>query len=69
MGRLKSQPGKSTFESFEHQVNKLLNQARNDAGQIALKSLEKTNRLKNMVIAGSKGNDNNISQIMACVGQ
>lgn len=31
-GALKSQPGKSTFESFEHQVNKLLNTARNDAG-------------------------------------
>ena len=68
-GKLPSQPGKSTFESFEHQVNKILNQARNDSGQIALKSLASHNRLKNMVIAGSKGNDNNISQIMACVGQ
>jgi len=69
MGQLRSQPGKSTIESFEHQINNRLNNARNLAGQIALKALASDNRLKNMVNAGSKGSDMNISQIMACVGQ
>lgn len=68
-GRLKSQPGKSTIESFEHQVNRRLNAARDEAGRIALKALDSDNRLTNMVVAGSKGNTNNISQIMACCGQ
>ncbi len=68
-GRLKSQPGKSTMESFEHQVNKRLNKARDLAGKLALENLSKDNRLVNMVVSGSKGNNNNISQIMACCGQ
>lgn len=68
-GRLKSQPGKSTMESFEHQVNRRLNAARDEAGNLALDNLDKDNRLVNMVISGSKGNKNNISQIMACCGQ
>lgn len=57
------------IESFEAQVNKQLNDARNKAGKIALQALAADNRLKNMVNAGSKGSDLNISQIMACVGQ
>ena len=57
------------MESFEHRVNQKLNSARDEAGKIALEALPKTNRLVNMVNAGSKGNNNNISQIMACVGQ
>ena len=68
-GRLQSQPGKSTMESFEHEVNKKLNNARDTAGTIALEALASDNRLNNMVVAGSKGGPNNISQIMACVGQ
>jgi len=55
--------------SFEASVNKALNKARDDAGNKALKDLEKTNKIKNMVTAGSKGSNINISQIMACVGQ
>lgn len=68
-GRLKSQPGKNLMESFEHQINKSLNAARDEAGSLALKNLDKDNRLVNMVVSGSKGNNNNISQIMACCGQ
>ena len=69
MGQLKRQPGRSTMESFEHQVNSVLNNARNEAGNIALDALDSSNRLKGMVFAGSKGSNMNISQIMACVGQ
>lgn len=57
------------IESFEAYVNNELNQARNKAGKTALDALATDNRLKNMVNAGSKGSEMNISQIMACVGQ
>lgn len=67
-GQLKCQPGKNMLETFESKVNKTLNAARDKAGKLAMKSLESHNKIKKMVSAGSKGNDNNISQIMACVG-
>jgi DNA-directed RNA polymerase II subunit RPB1 len=57
------------MESFENNVNSILNNARNDAGNIALDALDSSNRLKGMVFAGSKGSNMNISQILACVGQ
>ena len=68
IGKLKSQPGKTMIESFEAQVNQQLNDARDKSGNIALEDLSNINRLRNMVQAGSKGNNINISQIMACVG-
>jgi DNA-directed RNA polymerase II subunit RPB1 len=68
-GKLESQPGKSIQESFEVKVNGILNEARDRAGRFVQSSLKSTNNLKNMVIAGSKGNITNISQITACVGQ
>ncbi len=57
------------METFEFDVNRILNEARDLAGDIALKNLYTWNRLKAMVTAGSKGSNLNISQIMACVGQ
>jgi DNA-directed RNA polymerase II subunit RPB1 len=68
-GKLKCQPGKDMLETFEAKVNKVLNDARNEAGKLARNSLDVSNKIILMVLAGSKGNDNNISQIMACVGQ
>jgi DNA-directed RNA polymerase II subunit RPB1 len=60
-GELERQPGRSTMESFEHIVNSVLNNARNEAGNIALETLDSHNRLKGMVFAGSKGSNMNIS--------
>lgn len=68
-GILECQPGKSIQESFEAKVNAVLNEARDTAGRYVQASLKPNNHLKNMVIAGSKGNITNISQIIACVGQ
>lgn len=62
-------PGKSMMESFETEVNKVLNSARDTSGSNAQKSLLKSNNIKRMVTAGSKGSFINISQICACVGQ
>jgi len=57
------------IDSFEFEVNRTLNRARDDAGDTALKDLFLWNRLKAMFTAGCMGSNLNISQIMACVGQ
>ena len=68
-GDLEQQPGRSVMESFENQVNQVLNKARDDAGNMAQQSLRDTNNVVRMVTAGSKGSFINISQMIACVGQ
>jgi len=68
-GTLKMEPGLSVQQSFESQVNAVLNTAREDAGNSAQKSLSHKNNIKAMVTGGSKGSYINISQIIACVGQ
>ena len=55
---------------FEHDVNEMLNAAINSAGKVALQKLDdSTNRMINMIKAGSKGNALNISQMVGCLGQ
>ncbi|KAL0051000.1 hypothetical protein WJX82_000334 [Trebouxia sp. C0006] len=68
-GALEAQPGRTIMESFEGQVNQVLNKARDDAGNFAQGSLPDTNNVVRMVTAGSKGSFINISQMIACVGQ
>ena len=62
-------PGMSMKESFESEVNKVLNKARDISGTSAQRSLLEQNNVKQMVVAGSKGSFINISQMTACVGQ
>ncbi|KDD73427.1 domain 2 of RNA polymerase Rpb1, partial [Helicosporidium sp. ATCC 50920] len=66
---LEQQPGRSMMESFENQVNQVLNKARDDAGTQGQNSLNDANNVVRMVHAGSKGSFINISQMIACVGQ
>ena len=67
--QLACNPGLSLRESFESEVNKELNRARDIAGASAQKSLKEQNNIKQMAVAGSKGSVINISQVTACVGQ
>lgn len=62
-------PGNTLRQTFENHVNKILNEARDDTGSAAQKSLSEFNNFKAMVVAGSKGSKINISQVIACVGQ
>jgi len=61
---LEAQPGRTMMESFENQVNQVLNKARDDAGKSAQNSLKDTNNVVRMVTAGSKGSFINISQVI-----
>jgi DNA-directed RNA polymerase II subunit RPB1 len=62
-------PGNSLRQTFENHVNKILNEARDETGSAAQKSLSEFNSFKAMVVSGSKGSKINISQVIACVGQ
>ncbi|CAG0900840.1 unnamed protein product [Darwinula stevensoni] len=62
-------PGNTLRQTFENMVNRILNDARDKTGASAKKSLTEYNNLKAMVVAGSKGSNINISQVIACVGQ
>lgn len=67
--KLEREQGMTLRETFEQSVSKTLNQARDNAGKYAEKSLKELNNVKQMVISGSKGSFINISQMSACVGQ
>ncbi|KAJ3088162.1 DNA-directed RNA polymerase II subunit rpb1 [Quaeritorhiza haematococci] len=67
--RLECQPGMTIRESFEAEVRKQLNRARDMAGKRAQVSLKESNNVKAMVVSGSKGSYINVSQMTACVGQ
>jgi DNA-directed RNA polymerase II subunit RPB1 len=68
-GELQATPGNTIRQSFENEVNKILNAAREQTGKQAQKSLSNFNNFKCMVVSGSKGGPMNISQVIACVGQ
>lgn len=60
---------KITQDDFEKKIFNILNKSRDDAGSIVTKNVDKTNALYMMVSSGSKGNNINLSQIAAIVGQ
>jgi DNA-directed RNA polymerase II subunit RPB1 len=60
----------SDHDKFEEDVNKLLNDAIQQAGKVGLEKIDDVNnRMINMIKAGAKGNTVNISQMIACLGQ
>ena len=69
LGILRNEKGNTNDIEFETEVNKLLNNARDEAGKIGKKSLDKNNRFVIMVNAGSKGSSLNIAQMISCLGQ
>ncbi|CAG2171630.1 unnamed protein product, partial [Oppiella nova] len=66
---LEPSPGNTLRQTFENQVNRILNDARDKTGASAQKSLSENNNFKSMVVSGAKGSKINISQVIACVGQ
>lgn len=64
---LEASPGNSLRQTFENQVNRILNDARDKTGASAQKSLSEFNNFKSMVVAGSKGSKINISQVNSII--
>lgn len=68
-GLFENASGRSNQEEFESKIMGTLNKATSAAGKIGLDSLASNNRMTNMVKAGSKGSDTNVSQMIAALGQ
>eukprot|EP00759_Apiculatamorpha_spiralis_P048822 PhF_6_TR44131/c0_g1_i3/m.67432/K03006/RPB1, POLR2A; DNA-directed RNA polymerase II subunit RPB1 len=68
-GSLGDRRGKSLMEAFEAQVNTKLSDLRNVVGGAVVNGYKRNNGFKVMYTCGSKGNEMNISQIAAMVGQ
>jgi DNA-directed RNA polymerase II subunit RPB1 len=60
---------RTIHETFEDKVNAAMNAAREKAGKTALQSLRYSNNVVQMSLAGSKGSNLNISQMVACCAQ
>ena len=69
LGTFENDTGNNNLTEFESKLNNILNKATSQAGKIGLQSLDKNNRFVNMVNAGSKGSDLNISFMISCLGQ
>ena len=61
---LEATPGNTLRQTFENHVNRILNDARDKTGASAKRSLTEFNNFKVMVVAGSKGSDINVSQVI-----
>lgn len=69
LGIFENETAHSNLVEFETQVNNILNEATNVAGNIGHKSLSRDNRFAMIVESGSKGNRTNITQMISCLGQ
>lgn len=68
-GQLKATHGKTLRETLEMRIMKELSDARNGAGEIAGRYMGLSNSALVMVKTGAKGNNLNIAQMSACIGQ
>lgn len=68
-GLFENSTGRSNMEEFEAKLMGTLNKAVGEAGGVGLKSLADTNRMTNMIKAGSKGTEVNVSQMIGTLGQ
>ncbi len=59
----------SLLDTLEMKVNETLNRAREKSGIVVQDNLTERNNIVTMVLGGSKGNETNLSQIIATVGQ
>ncbi|KAI6894964.1 RNA polymerase II largest subunit, partial [Hortaea werneckii] len=66
---LETLPGMTIRETFESKAKSFLDNARNNAGDIAFKGMRDCNNVGTMVHSGSKGSTTNVSQMTAAVGQ
>ena len=68
-GTIELRPGCNADQTLESNISKELNTVRDKAGQVLTNKLPKTNSALIMSQSGSKGNNINLSQMIACVGQ
>ena len=68
-GKLEPNPGMTFMQTFETNVNNMLNKILGSSSDKVMSKIRKDNSLMEMLSAGSKGANTNIGQIIALVGQ
>lgn len=68
-GELEAQAGCDEDQTLENKISGILNKVREEAGQVCVDELPKSNAPLIMARSGSKGSFINVSQMVACVGQ
>jgi DNA-directed RNA polymerase III subunit RPC1 len=68
-GRIELRPGMNEEESLESSLNKILSNIRLNVGKSLSNILPRSNPALQMAICGSKGDENNLCQMIGCVGQ
>lgn len=71
LGTFKNETNDSNYDRLEQEIQNVLNQTTSTTGTIAQKTLGVNNRFVFMsqYMAGSKGNESNLAQMVACLGQ
>jgi len=67
--KLEAEPGRTPEETFEDKMVEILDEARSKAGEIVMKSLPLDSQFIIMTVTGARGDETNIQQVMACIGQ
>jgi DNA-directed RNA polymerase subunit A' len=62
-------PGRGLRETLELQILEVLNKARNDAGKLVFDTADVMSHTYMMVDSGARGNEIQLAQMAACVGQ
>eukprot|EP00767_Chilomastix_cuspidata_P004051 gnl/Chilomastix_cuspidata/418.p1 GENE.gnl/Chilomastix_cuspidata/418~~gnl/Chilomastix_cuspidata/418.p1 ORF type:complete len:1851 (-),score=817.99 gnl/Chilomastix_cuspidata/418:54-5606(-) len=68
-GNIEMSPGQTPLDAFEAKVSQNLGEATKSTGRLVQESLSSMNNIRSMVVAGSKGSQINLAQIIACLGQ
>lgn len=68
-GKLEPIPGRSVEETLELKIMERLNNARNDAGKLVQNNINDTTDTLTMVHSGARGNNIQLAQMTASVGQ
>lgn len=71
LGTFKNETNDTNYNRLEQEIQNVLNQTTSTTGTIAQKTLGVNNRFVFMSnhMAGSKGNESNLAQMVACLGQ
>jgi|GEM_PF-56064 len=68
-GRLEPDPGKTVEDTFEDRLIEILDEARTKAGEVVMKCMPMDSQFMVMTVTGARGDETNIQQVLACIGQ
>jgi len=68
--KLQAEPGLTRKETFENKiVHEILDKARSEAGEAIMRHMPMDSQFIIMTVTGARGDETNIQQVMACIGQ